>query len=155
MVRPRATALAIATALTLSGCGSDGLPRERISGKVTLDGRPVDSGSITFLPTASDAPGTGAEAPIRAGAFDVPAAQGPIPGTYLVLVSSPVPDASRAAPKRKARGVAEDTSGTGTPEAAEVPLRESIPEEYNTKSTLKAEVKSGGPNTFEFPLTTK
>ena len=70
----------------LFGCGSsDGLNRQAISGKVTLDGDPLTSGAILFEPTSKDS-GTAVGATIRQGSFAVSRAEGPVPGSYRVRV---------------------------------------------------------------------
>ena len=75
-----------------------------------------------------------------------------------MIVSSPVPGkpAASAKARRAAPGVADTVSGAGADDAVEEPpTRETIPIKYNTQSTLKADVTKGGPNQFDFPLSTK
>jgi hypothetical protein len=72
--------------LVLAGCGGDGFDHRRIQGTVTFDGKPVESGSIFFEPTAS----VGTYAPtlylkVQNGKFDT-GEEGPIPGKYTVVV---------------------------------------------------------------------
>lgn len=73
-------------ALTLAGCGGDGLDRYPVSGTVTFDGKPVEFGAVFFEPTAS----VGPIAPtvylaIRDGKYDAED-KGPIKGKYRVTV---------------------------------------------------------------------
>ncbi|ODU01246.1 MAG: hypothetical protein ABS79_02025 [Planctomycetes bacterium SCN 63-9] len=145
----------------LQGCGSgDNLPREPISGTVSLDGEPLESGNITFTP-ASNTETSAASAAITSiseGRFSLDAAVGLVPGKYVVIISSPVAGkpAAPAKSRRSAPGVADTVSGTGADDAVEEPpTREIIPIKYNTQSTLKADVTKGGPNQFEFSLSTK
>ena len=159
MVRGLAFSSGISVAFLLIGCqGGDGLPREAISGTVSMDDTPLKSGSIRFVPAASSDISTAVETPIVDGRFQVQASQGLSPGAYQVVVSSPQ-SGTPSEPKRARRarpGVAEDTSGTGAEDAPEEPpTRETIPTKYNTATTLKAEVTKGGPNTFDFPLSSK
>jgi hypothetical protein len=44
--------VSIALLITSWGCADGSLPTGRVSGKVTFDGQPVTSGSITFAPTS-------------------------------------------------------------------------------------------------------
>lgn len=122
------------------GCGGDGdnLPREAVSGAVTLDGQPLEKGTIQFLPTSPDQ-AVAAGAVIQGGKYDIPQAQGPIPGGYKVMIS--------------ADGGVQDTEVEGMPGGAGVPNKERVPAQYNVQSTLTAEVKPGQSNTFDFPLT--
>jgi hypothetical protein len=121
-----------------TGCGepSDNFPRELVLGKVTFDGRPLEAGMILFLPTAAEGK-TQASGLIRDGKYDIPRREGPVPGTYRVVITA---SAGNAAPPAGAPG-------------KELPMpKELIPARYNTKSDLKVEVKKGGENQFNFDL---
>lgn len=126
----------LACLVSCTGCGSQG-GRQALSGSVTYQGQPLEQGTITFLTTAG-APGPACGALIRAGRFEVPAAQGLEPGAYRVVISAPVPG-GKLTPEEVAAGA--------SPRA-----RESLPEKYNTASTLKADVTAGGPNQFDYAL---
>jgi hypothetical protein len=135
--------LAWLLAVSLAGCGGgagDGLPRHAVSGAVTLDGRPMDRGTIQFLPDAPDLP-TAALVDVQGGKFTVTRDRGLVPGRYKVLVSCT------------------DAGATVKPDALPgmtgPPAKELLPARYNVESTLNAEVKDGAPNTFDFPLTSK
>ena len=66
-----AVAAAIAAALLICGCGGAG-GRQSIEGTVTLDGKPLEKGQITFVPqSGTQGPTAGAE--IIAGRFAIPA----------------------------------------------------------------------------------
>jgi hypothetical protein len=83
--RPKLYCLSIA-ALTLAGCGGDGLQRHPIKGTVTFDGKPVEFGAIFFEPTASV--GTIAPTvylPVRDGKYHA-GDKGPVSGKYRVTV---------------------------------------------------------------------
>lgn len=131
----------------LAGCGvgdGDDLPREAVSGKVTLDGQPLAEGSIQFQPeggTDAKGPAVSGGAVIQDGAYDIPGGNGLTPGKYKVAISSA---ASAEAPAADA-----------APGPAPKPAQEKIPAKYNAESTLTAEVKSGGGNTFNFDLKSK
>jgi hypothetical protein len=142
------------TGLATAGCsgGDDDFPRERISGTVTLDGKPLETGRITFMPTETTGPSTASEAAIKNGAYEISVDQGLAPGPYRVTISSPVP--MDAPPKPAAAKPGFDTvSGAGAPDAVEeVLLREAVPAKYNAQTTLKADVTKGGKNEFPFDL---
>lgn len=123
----------------LAGCGgsSDGLKREPVSGRVTLDGQVVGKGEITFAPTGGGAPI--AAALIENGSYTVERAHGPTLGPQLVRVWSKQPTG-----KKLPSDVDPGTFFEVT--------REVIPDRYNIKSELQAEVKEGGENLFDFAL---
>jgi len=127
-----------------AGCGSgqeqgDGLPREAVSGTVTLDGQPLSGASIQFVPDDPNAPG-GTSGEVEEGKFIIERARGPVAGSYHVMISSRT-------------GTKVDASQP--PGEAPAPRKDPIPAKYNTKTELKVEVKAGGPNTYEFPLVSK
>jgi hypothetical protein len=69
-----------------AGCNNQAGPqRVALHGKVTLNGTPVNSGSISLLPEAgNDAPT--ANTNIQQGAYRFDNSNGPMPGPYQVLV---------------------------------------------------------------------
>lgn len=130
----------LATIMLLSiggGCNrGNGLDLQAVSGKVTLDSRPLDNGTIQFSPT--DKQGLLSGSAIAAGEYRIPKEKGLPPGKYTVQISSGL-HGSAVAP-------------TGPPGSPPPPLKERIPEKYNSMSQLSIEVKSGGGNTFDFDL---
>ena len=120
--------------LFAAGCGggsADGLDHQNVYGSVTLDGAPLPSGLISFDPAEGTAGGVSAGGVITDGKYNIPGDQGPTPGTYRVSIRSAGADdegfdpnaAPGEAPKRKT-------------------VKDPIPAQYNTKSTLTAEVKA-------------
>jgi hypothetical protein len=138
--------LAAVMLVGLMGCGErDTLPREAISGTVTLDGQPLKEGVIQFMPSVTTTnQAVVAGGPIRDGKFEVSRDQGPTPGGYSVTILSGDVGGGALPP------------GTAPGEGvANKPAREKIPAKYNAQTILTAEVKKGGPNTFQFDLKTK
>lgn len=112
--------------LTLAGCG--GGPREYgVHGTVTFDGQPVEKGEIRFLPAGTQEAAYGGA--IENGKFECKVTEGQkrVEITATREAATPAPD--------------------GLPDYVSY-----IPAEYNTQSTLKAEVKPSGDNTFTFDL---
>ena len=74
--------------LALTGCGGEKL--QGFSGTVTLDGQPLEKGSISFTPDASkgNTSGTSTIAPIKNGRYELPADQGISGGWYEVRVEA-------------------------------------------------------------------
>jgi hypothetical protein len=137
-------------ALATAGCQSNGPPLVPVSGKVTLDGKPLAGKTLKFLPEPGT-PGQGAGATTdAAGGYALLAARpgatrdeaGAPPGSYRVVVVEPmfpidlpVQDANdpSAAP------------AVGLPSAAPRKKQE-IPAVYTKPETtpLRAEVPAGG-----------
>ncbi|WP_165244853.1 hypothetical protein [Paludisphaera soli] len=115
----------------LAGCGEPGddLPREPVSGKVTIEGEPLAKGSILFRPS-----GGGAEAggTVEAGAFTIPRVDGPTPGKYQVSITEAVDRPE------------EDKLGNFSLQPKTKPSKTVI------GGPLEAEVKAGTPNEFTF-----
>jgi hypothetical protein len=142
--------LTLIVGVGLVGCGGvdDDLPRQAVSGTITLGGEPLAQGRIQFEPVSPDAKVT-AGGEISDGKFAIPRDQGPTPGDYRVMISS--------AGARK-EGI--DTSPGAEPPPTNKrgavklapPAPELIPKEYNAKTTLTAKVEAGKTNTFEFTL---
>lgn len=120
----------------LAGCSrSDG--RQALEGTVTLDGVPLAEASIAFRPL----PGTvspAAGGSITAGKFSIAREQGPCAGMFRVEITAIRPTGEKRM----------DTLTHTMVDAYE----ESIPQQYNTQSTLTADVTAHGPNRFTFDL---
>jgi hypothetical protein len=129
---------------SLAGCGggaTDDLPRQPVSGTVSLDGRPLARGYIQFQPLGEQ--GVAAGGDVTDGKYGIDLAQGPIPGEYKVIISS----AGASGPSS-----AEPPPPPGAPT---MPPPDPIPARYNTESTLTAKVEAGRPNKFDFSMTSK
>lgn len=140
--RSAVLAACLTAAVAASGCSSgsdDELPREAISGTVTFDGQPLERGSITFLPEGQ-LPTQGG-APIADGQYSIAQNEGLVPGNYHVAITSPLGEGEKS----------KDTVTNAPGMPAKAP-KDLIPAQYNTKSTLKAEVKAGASNSFDFTL---
>jgi hypothetical protein len=125
--------LLLGSAVLAAAAGCDPGPRYHVvTGTVTLDGRPLEAGDILFAdPGGAAGPDPGK---VKDGAFEFRAKE----GRRRVEIS-----ASRIIPGSKTRGA----GGEPVPE-------EVVPDRYNVASELTAEVAPGGPNRFEFKLTT-
>ena len=124
--------------LILFGCGgkSSGPATADVKGKVTLDGVPLANGKIVF----DEGPSIpAAEFNIKDGAY---AGQVQV-GTKTVRISAfkePASTPSKGAPK-----------GPGY-ETMQVNI---LPAKYHSGSKESREVKAGGPNEFDFAVTSK
>jgi hypothetical protein len=153
MIERGAPRLGLALALVwsvvgIAGCfgGGDDLPREAITGRVTLDGQPVEDGSISFVPMEAVAVGDAVQGggAIKSGRFWISQEFGLIPGKYRVAINAAAHGGKeRTKPQVPAAGQALDVS------------KELIPQKYNAMSELTATVEKGGTNDFEFKLDSK
>jgi hypothetical protein len=128
--------------LALAGCGPSS-DRLEVTGRIALDGAPIDQGSIRFTSTSSEKL-VASGAMIEQGEFTVPQEKGLVPGTYRVEISAP------------------DTSGKLVvhPSAPGEPIlpptaMERIPADYNTETKQTVEVTADGENHFEFDIQTR
>jgi len=122
-------ALLVLTALAATGCGRSS---PIVEGIVTLDGVPIDAGTIELFPADGKGPtaGTG----IKAGRYRMETAEGP----KKVWINSPQKDGTKML----------DPGGSGQMIDRRV---ESVPDRYNAKTELEITIKPGR-NTHDFSL---
>ncbi|MFG0262599.1 MAG: hypothetical protein ACF788_09440, partial [Novipirellula sp. JB048] len=110
-----------------------------LGGTVTLDGTMLDQGTIEFHPIAQ---GSVTGGKIVEGRFDIPAAQGAVPGQYEVRIFSTATDADAGA----------EPLGPPGPESEVAPAPERIAPRYNVESELTVDVPEGGVSDLSFAL---
>ena len=148
-MRRRARAL-ILVALGLTGCGDGGPSLVPITGKVTLDGKPLPFKSVRFVPD-DKTPGQGAGANTLAdGTYSLIAVRpgavkdilGATPGAYRVIVTEPMFPIDAKLPEAKGDEPA-PALGLPDPRLAKRPL---IPAAYGSleKTPLRVEVPARG-----------
>jgi len=118
------------------GCGKASGPQMgTVSGQVTLDGHPLPDVSVTFQPE-NGRPSTGKTDESGKYTLKFTASQnGALTGKHVIMITPQQPSD------------AELSAGTAKPPQA-------LPEKYNTKSELTAEVKPGS-NVLNFELSSK
>lgn len=134
-------AVCVAVMFAGQGCSGDDLPRQPVSGFVTLDGHPLATGAITFCPDTledPDFPVMGA-ARIKGGYFSIPRVQGLVPGHYEVAIYS------RREQEKKPGS--DKLSGNVRPV-----VEERIPAKYNAKSHLAIEINHNAIKEITFRL---
>ncbi len=139
-MRTFATTLLVAllagiTSLSLTGCSPPGMTLDKVSGNITFDGQPVEEGRILFRAVEGDQRAfSGA---IQNGRYELES----LPGKMTVEIT-----ASRIIPGKF------DESNPDE----KVPMGEMyIPERYNSKTELTAEVPAGGAKDVNFTLTSE
>lgn len=127
----------VVTALLVAGCSeSQGPAKHRVSGIVSLAGKPMPDGEVYFR-----MPATGAIEvfPVKAGAFQGAAAAG---RHRVEIYRFQQPQLTLAELERMdpmAKALATEKKNL-------------LPAEYNTRSSLEADVQPGQQNRFEFAL---
>lgn len=126
----------------VSGCGgSDGLERLHVKGTVKVNGAPLKSGRISFLPTAgTSGPATGTL--IESGQFEIPLAQGPVQGKHRIEIMAVRPTGKKI----------REGSGSENPDALVEEVEQFIPRKYNQKSELTVELNDSNAQSVEFDL---
>lgn len=132
--RPFRLAALMVTLLASMGCGHT--QRGAVSGKITLDGQPVDSGRIEFTPIGARARES-SWAEVVGGQYSIPASRGPATGPNIAAIYWPK-KTGRVLPAMPPAGPVDEA-------------KEAIPDRYNRQSELRADVKSGH-NQFDFTL---
>ena len=130
------------------GCtGNQGSsPTAAVSGRVLLDGQPLQSGVIRFVP-AGATEGRKTVVQLKDGEFSLPRSQGPVIGKHRVEIESrdnggyELDDefAIEQLRKRRVRRL----------QVAKIPSR------YNSQSRLAVEVSAQGQNAYVFKLTSE
>jgi hypothetical protein len=136
------------------------------TGVVTLDGKPVDGATISFVPDSDEARSasglTDATGVFRLTSLSP--GDGAVPGRYKVaiskLTSGPAEEAAPTSQEEAMKQI-QDKSKQGGSSAfySSTPnftVKETLPERYSDAKTsgLNAEVKKGSDNKFTFALTT-
>ena len=125
--------------LVADGCQQrKGPPRAAVSGRVTLDGKEIEQGSIAFKAVGPNA-GMAAGGPIKNGRYSVDKDRGPVIGQNRIEIKS-----TRTSGKQVQAPLRDP--GQMTDE-----IVEAIPAMYNSQSTLEREVKAVD-NQFDFDL---
>lgn len=134
--------LLIGTSMMLTGCAKKRRPEHwggLVQGKITLDGQPLDGGTVTFIPLTSEEEGgrpgiahIDPDGSYRVGNANPDKPQGLIPGRYKVTFLAMTPDPTQ----------------TGSP-IAELRIPECLLD-MNTTS-LECDVNAGD-NHFDFEL---
>ena len=134
---------AASIAILANGCGGQpGIERPAVSGAVLLDGQPIESGTISFIP-APGTKGPTAGGIIRSGKYSIVEGDGAAVGTARVEISS-----------SKMTGKMIEVGSPMPPGTKIEETVEAVPAKYNKNSTLTVDIKAGL-NTHDFDLKSK
>jgi hypothetical protein len=138
MIRfPRGAVLTVAgMAVLLVGCGDKQVaeaPRAKVSGKITLNGKPVTTGRIIFDLGNGQPPGS----------FDI--LDGSYEGLAMIGKNRVIINATRKVSMKEKMKM----DGPGYDQMTEENM---IPPRYNSASEITREVVAGQPNEFNFDL---
>lgn len=163
------SAMCLAAALglvVLLGCGrGPGLKTQRVEGVLTLDGKPVEGATVTFVPVKEGQGASAVGVTDASGKFTLTVAAtgrartspgaGTLPGEYFVGVVKTTSEVPASEEEEEASGKAASTS-PGTSPSAEPKLVHVVPPKYNNPRTsgLRVTVKEG-PNTIPIELSSK
>jgi hypothetical protein len=135
LVRTLSLSLLLAALVVAAGCNNQDPNRGEVTGLVTVNGQPAASGAVAFSPVDGQSPTSGGK--IVNGEYSVKASI----GTVKVAIRVP-----KVVGQRKLYN---------TPDSPIQPLmEETLPPEYNDRTTLTFDVKPGV-NEHNFDLKTK
>lgn len=129
----------------LPGCNRQKSPPGlcAVSGKITLEGVPLEMGTIALVPTEKNAAksGEGRQTPIKNGTYAFNETQALKPGSYTVRITS-----FKEFDRR--------TKGEVTPQTEDqyIARTQLVPAQYNTKSEITVELTEKGPNVFNYDI---
>lgn len=132
--------LIVAGLLAVAGCGDEDIGRVPVEGTVTVDGMPMPSGSIVFVP-AEGTKGPKAAAIVENGQFSLEREAGPVAGSHVVKVYENQP-AAGTLDDPVAFAEASPDAGRGNP----------IAPRYNEASVLRATTTEDEPNQLSFAV---
>jgi hypothetical protein len=120
--------------------------RVSVSGSVSLKGAPLSDGVIQFEPLEKQ--NTSASVVLVGGNYSISAANGLQPGMYLVRVSTNEGESKPLDPNAPLTPSGDNLPGSNKTEAKK-PV---IPPAWGEKSKQQVEVKTEGPNKFDFDI---
>ena len=128
--------------VALQGCSGGGVKYAPVSGKVTMDGKPLAKVSVIFIPLAK--PGSDIAGDTAGGVTDENGQY-----TLQTMTRDGMKDGAQVG-KHKVSISLQETRGEGDRSVT----REKLPKKYNEQTTLTADVTAGGPP-IDFPLTSR
>lgn len=138
MLKHKITAFdTLALLIAVAGCSSGGPDIAYVTGRVTMDGKPLANAAVVFIPENGRPAGATTDADGNYVLNFTQGRRGAIPGKNLIRVST----------QREAQ---EDASGKPIPAS-----RETVPAKYNTNTSLEFTVEPKKKNVANFDLDSK
>jgi hypothetical protein len=137
--------LALVCTLVLATGGCGGSNRGAVQGKVTFNGAPLKEGQISFVPLDPSL-GPTAGATVTDGEYRINASRGPVAGEYQVQIN-----AFRKTGKKIWDGMGDEKAPANQKNYVEEVMA-IIPARYNAASELRATIKAGEVNVYDFEL---
>jgi len=119
--------------------------RGAVKGKVTVNSEPLQEGQLSFVPLDPSL-GPSAGAAIINGEYKIDTAKGPPAGEYRVQIN-----AFRKTGKKTWDGMGDEQAPAGKKAFVEE-VEAFIPPKYNTDSELRATIKAGEVNVYDFDM---
>jgi hypothetical protein len=165
ILKPFSFILSLSVVISLVGCGASDKPETfPVSGKVTLDGVPVEGASVMFRPEGPGRPGTAitdANGVYHLSSYGEPK-DGAAPGVYTIaVIKIGGPGASAlegSAPPPSDPNALSTIATTPAGKEADAPKTEYyVPKKYTDPSTsgLKLTITEGGGDDINLELTSK
>ncbi len=133
--------LLLLLAMSVSGCSRTNPNQGNVSGNVILDGKPIERGTIAFLPIGGTQ-GAATGGPIENGHFELVGQHGPTVGWNRVEIRSP---------RKTGRTIPLGFGASGEMIEEET---EAVAPQFNIDSTLKTEITPGD-NHCDFEVSAK
>ena len=138
MVRSKSVALALTALLLLTpGCGPGGPEIASVTGRVTMDGKPLPNATVLFIPENGRPAGANTDADGNYVLNFTQGRRGAIPGPNTIRIMTQ-------------RDAGQDDDGQTVPGSPET-----VPAKYNTESTLTFTVEAKKNNVADFDLLSK
>jgi hypothetical protein len=137
----RAVLLAVLCVVLAVGCSDEYAGRMAVSGKVTLEGKPLNDADSMIMFEPIDGQDTRGGVKIVNGEYALERRDGLKPGQYLVRITS----AAGGVPANEEEAAAPGGS-------TNILSMDRIPPEWNVRTDKQIEVKADGDNQFDFAI---
>ena len=148
MTRLTTLSLCVLLLATVFGCSDPYPGRSNVTGTITVNGEPIEQGSIAFNainpPAGVDI--TGAQVTISNGKYSVIDGSGLLVGDYRVAIR-----AQQAFHKGTGKMIPNTEPLEGVPHE----VRDLVPAKYNTNSEIIFKIEKRGAKTFDFDVKTE
>jgi hypothetical protein len=139
---PRACLFSFVLVLLLAGCGGRSVKTTPVSGRVTLDGKPLPDAMVMFVPAVGASPADQDPLPSSVGTTDGD-------GRYSLVLNSGGKANGAVVGKHK---VIITLGSQGSSSETKRTFHKQLPQRYNRKTELECEIPPDGRNDANFDL---